>query len=188
VVRQDHKEVADLGRYITADYERSEFYLSQCNFQQGATEHIITIPSVNSTSTTSPSGHSLPVGAIVGIVVGCVLITVGLVLCLLFFKKYPPFAKKRAEKESDRTDEIHEAEEYTGKPELDTITPDIKPATEIAGEAIEYYRPAKDVTFEMGNPAPDVVHEMPGDSPKAQELSAEGRPPESASPISPMST
>ena len=104
-------------------------------------------------------------------------------LCLLFFKKCPPFAKKRIEKKSERIDETHETEEYTGKPELDTITAGIKPATEIAGEAVEYYRPDKDVVFEMGKSAPKVVHEMPGDSPEVQELSTGDPTPDSAGPI-----
>jgi hypothetical protein len=162
-----------LDRYLTVDYERSEFYVSQCAFQQDATEHIITIPSVNSTSANPPSvahGHSLPTGAIVGIAVGGVLLGVILVLALLFFFKKRPFAKPQVAKPTE--DPPVEMVEYsfTGKPELDSAPMSPKPATEISGMPVEYYRPDKEATSELVGTGPSTIYEMMGDTPKAQEL------------------
>jgi hypothetical protein len=174
-----------MDSYLTVDYERSEFYVSQCAFQQGATEHIITIPSLNSTSVSPTSSHSFPLPAIVGIAVGGIILGVVLVLGLLFFFKIPPFAKSKAKSQTGPTDEVQEMTEYMDKPELDTIPISAKPATEIAGTAVEYYRPDKDGSRELENTGPDMVYEMLGDTPRAQELHAAERSPISqGSPLS----
>ena len=174
------------SRYLTVDYERSTFYLSQCAFQGGATQHIIPILSTNSsTNSTSPnptsspassgSSHSFPIGAIVGIAIGGILLGVVLVLALLFFKKIGPFAKKPEEVSKPPEEPPIEMVEYrfTGKPELDSSPAPVsqKHASEIGGMPVEYYAPEKEGTsageLEAG---PSMIFEMMGDTTRAQEL------------------
>ena len=93
-----------------------------------------------------------------------------MVLCLLFYFKIPPFAKPKTE--TVPTEDVEEMTEYMGKPELDTFPVSPKPATEIAGMAVEYYRPDKEEARELEDTGPNVVYEMLGDTPKAQELHA----------------
>ena len=70
--------------YLIADYERQNFSISQCTWDPGAKERIITIHPANVTSNStassaSPSGgsgahhRSLPAGAIAGIVIAALL-------------------------------------------------------------------------------------------------------------------
>ncbi|KAL2827131.1 aspartic peptidase domain-containing protein [Aspergillus cavernicola] len=88
--------------YLTADYERRVFNVSQCIWDEGAEEAIVTISSQDATSDTdpdepsssgndnstpSPSSHdsSLSTSAIVGIVIGAVAAIVLIALTALFF-------------------------------------------------------------------------------------------------------
>ena len=109
-------------RYLIADYQRSNFSLSQCAFVDGANEDIVTIHPVgyvapapgNSTSgngTTSGSGagsshssSSLGRGATAGIAVGAAAILITLILLGLafYFRKWP-FHKRREAAELDAT-------------------------------------------------------------------------------------
>ncbi|KAF8858808.1 hypothetical protein BDZ45DRAFT_386951 [Acephala macrosclerotiorum] len=68
-------------RYLTVDYEGSKFYLSQTTFLQNASQHIIAIPSLNSTSSDNTLHHSLPIGAIAGLVVARILAGITLMTC-----------------------------------------------------------------------------------------------------------
>jgi hypothetical protein len=164
-----------LGRYLTVDYERSKFYISQTAFQQGATEHIITISPPNSTRTAVPEpspSHSLPTAAIVGIAVGCIILGVVGMLALLFLLKKRPFAKPKEDTKPSEEAPIEMIEyNFEGKPELgDTALPP-KPPTEMAAVAVEYYPPDKDAR-ELESPRPNVVYEMDGGMPGVQELHA----------------
>jgi len=157
-------------------------------FQQSATEHIITIPSLNTTVTVvkvPSSGHSLPIAAIVGIAVGCIILGVVAVLALLFFLKKRPFVKPKNEANPPEEPPVEMTEyNFEGKPELgDTAMPP-KPPTEMAGVAVEYYPPDKNAR-ELESPTPDVVYEMLGDTPGVQELHAVDSP--AHSPRSPAS-
>lgn len=164
-----------MDRYLTVDYERSKFYVSQTAFQEGATEHIITISSPNSTVNvvpSPPSGHSLPTAAIVGIAVGCVILGVVGVLALLFFLKKRPFAKPKEDAKPSEEPPIEMTEHtFGGKPELDDTAMPPKPPTEMAAVAVEYYPPDKDAR-ELESPRPNIIYEMLGDTPRAQELHA----------------
>lgn len=118
-------------------------------------------------------GHSLPIAAIVGIAVGCIILGVVAVLALLFFLKKRPFAKKKEEAKSsgDAPIEMTEHTPYDGKPELgDTALPP-KPPAEMNAVAVEYYPPDKNAR-ELESPRPNVVYEMAGDTPEVQELHA----------------
>lgn len=103
--------------YLTVDYERSTFYLSQTSFTQNASQHIIAIPSINSTSSESVDSsqglkiHALPVGTIVGISIACILAGIAfMAYTLILFRR-----SSRKKKTSETSPEI----EYAGKPELD---------------------------------------------------------------------
>ncbi len=89
-------------------------------------------------------------------------------LSVLFFFKWPPFAKWRVGKGSNKADET---EEYTGKPELEASTSPWSHAAEIAGRVIEHYQSGKDAACELGESA-NTVHEMLGDGPEVRELPA----------------
>jgi len=187
IVRAANDTQYTLGRtflqeaYLSVDYERSKFYVSQAQWIAGANEHIITITAANSTSTGSSesSGHGLSTGAIVGIAIGCFLVGVIVIAGLLFFLKrrrskttaqtvgdsgYPPDAK-------DQVDGF-------GKAELDAGGP----GHEIGGTAIEYFQPNKVETHEVPSPteprspppppSPAPVYEMVGDGVTLPELPA----------------
>ena len=90
-------------RYLTADYERGNFSLSQCIWDQDANESIQTIHSTNWTAqsrgnssastsnASSPGSSSLTTGAIVGIVIVVVLIIacVAILAILRHYRKWP---------------------------------------------------------------------------------------------------
>lgn len=177
--------------YLTVDYERSKFYVSQFAFQGGATQHIIPILSTNSTSPTttsspasSDSSHSFPIGAIVGIAVDGILLEVVLVLALLFLKKIGPFAKKPEEVSKPPEEPPIEMVKYqfTGKPELDSSPAPVsqKHISEIGGIPVEYYAQEKEGTrageLEAG---PSMIYEMMGDTHRAQELQGTASSPNS---------
>ena len=95
-------------RYLTVDYERKNFSLSQCDFS-GRPSHIVAISSVNATSTNAPgttpstsatpsggtsgnqnSSSSLSSSAIAGIAIGIIalaIILAGTVIFMLWRKK-----------------------------------------------------------------------------------------------------
>lgn len=80
-------------RYLSADYERKVFNVSECVWNQGAEENIVTITSRDSDSDSgngdgsSSSGSSgLSGGAIAGIVVACV-VAVALIAAVIVLRK-----------------------------------------------------------------------------------------------------
>lgn len=159
--------------YLTVDYERSTFYLSQCLFDPGASEHIIAIPSINSTSTDSPSGNSLSAGAIAGIVIACILVGIWVTIVLLFL-----FRRRRSQLpeetgslgNTEQLDLSGKAElDATGKVELDAIETENR-GYEIGGTAIDRYELPE--SSALTTPSPDPVFEMIGDNAKLHELSA----------------
>jgi hypothetical protein len=185
-------------RYLTVDYERSEFYLSQASFAQNASQHIITIPSINSTSGNETISHRLPIGAIVGIAIGGVVVLVGLTICVLIFLKRTPCNKHEPEEAPpayppDPKDEFV----FTGKPELDGGREIGSPVPVTSGTAVEYYPPDKHVSHEIAEgrmlprPASTIIHEMSGDRPERHEMLGDTDQsrlrPLSPEPVSPVS-
>jgi hypothetical protein len=82
--------VVDFGRYLTVDYERGNFSVSQCVWQDGAPERISAILSpayINSSSTTTSSNSaSKPVGAgIIAAVVIAAIVVLALAAGLGYF-------------------------------------------------------------------------------------------------------
>jgi len=82
--------VVDFGRYLTVDYERGNFSVSQCVWQDGAPERISAILSPeyanSSSTTTSSTSASKPVGAgIIAAVVIAVIAVLALAAGLGYF-------------------------------------------------------------------------------------------------------
>jgi hypothetical protein len=164
-------------RYLTVDYERSEFYLSQASFAQNASQHIITIPSINSTSSNETTSHRLPVGAIVGIAIGGVVVVVGLTICVLIFLKHTPCNKHEPEEAPPAYPPDPKVEfVFNGKPELDGGREVGSPAPVTIGTAVEYYPADKHASHEIAEgrmlprPASTNIHEMSGDHPERHEM------------------
>lgn len=70
-------------RYLTADYERRNFSISQCSWENGAKSHIVAVKSPN--DRIPPASHRISTGAIAGIAVGgsavlIILILLGIIL------------------------------------------------------------------------------------------------------------
>ena len=159
------------------DYERSEFYLSQASFAQNATQHIITIPSINSTSSNETTNHHVPVGAIVGITIGSVVVVVGLTVCVLIFLKRTPCNKHKPEEVPPAYPPDPKNEYvFTGKPELDGGREVGSPAPMTIGTAVEYYPADKHASHEIAEgrmlprPASTIIYEISGDRPERQEM------------------
>lgn len=162
--------------YLTADYEREKFYISQTNFA-GAPEHIIAILSVNATSTSTststptstpnPSGpKGSPLALIVGVVVGGLVLGAIAIVAFLFMR-HRRAAKAKAETPAP-------AEENGSYP-LEK-----KEAPEELGEPVEVHGTARTISevpdtstalHELMAPPP-VIFEMPGDLPIVPELSS----------------
>ncbi|KAJ8606953.1 hypothetical protein MRB53_040618 [Persea americana] len=95
--------------YLSVDWERSVFNVSQCVWQSGLQENIVTIEPLHatsstpsgSTSSTTKSKSSLSDGAIAGIVIGAVTGITLLVLMAIFVSR----RRQRASKSMDPSDE-----------------------------------------------------------------------------------
>jgi hypothetical protein len=170
--------------YLTVDYERSQFYISQTQFVAGANEHIITIPSSNSTAASSSqsSHHGLSTGAIAGIAIACFLVGIGVVGGILFLLK-----RRRSKKvgeaggDSGYPPDTKDQVDGFGKAELDAGDT-ASPGHEMGGKAIEYFQPDKVEVHEVSSPvepqsplpppSPDPVYEMTGEGLNLSELPA----------------
>lgn len=101
--------------YLIVDYERGNFSVNPCVWDSDAASHIVSIPGVNSTSSTnstgtvgggggggsSNAGNGLSIGALVGIVIGIIVIVFAVSGCLLWFLVLVPRRKKREAKEPE---------------------------------------------------------------------------------------
>lgn len=85
-------------RYLTVDYDRRNFSVSQCSWVDGSTANVVTISSptsgTQSTNTTTTTPHKtsskfiINGGAIAGIVVGVVVVLAAMILlCILHRRK-----------------------------------------------------------------------------------------------------
>jgi hypothetical protein len=167
----------DKASYLTADYERSRFYLSQCRFDSNASERIVVILSVNSTTPESGAGASLSTGAIAGISVGIVLAVLALatVIFLIFRRRRRAKQAPRAAMEAYPPDKPEDG----AKPELDAQDT-AYPGHEICGTAIEFYKPDKYEPLMEGSPLtppppppePKPIYEMTGEGINLPELPA----------------
>ncbi|MCJ1368507.1 hypothetical protein MMC16_007651 [Acarospora aff. strigata] len=112
--------------YLVVDWERHNFSISQCVFQDPNPQHIVAIPPVGATdSPTAPQRGGLSTGATVAIAVAVVFVTLALIavaLAILFVRRRrrrnsvaPPIPEKP---EKPPPTPVPEPEEYR-KPELD---------------------------------------------------------------------
>lgn len=93
--------------YIIVDYERSNFSVRQCYWDQDVSQNVVAILPVNiTTSSSSPttttnasssSDSGLSIGAKAGIVVGCVMFFLLVVGMLIFFFVLPRYKKRKVE-------------------------------------------------------------------------------------------
>jgi len=89
--------------YFIVDYERSNFSISQCLFQEGSQEKLVGIPSANATATPSGLTEAKPANrsTIIGIAIAAVVlvaIVVSTVVILLCIRK-----RNRKRKEEEKT-------------------------------------------------------------------------------------
>ncbi len=123
--------------YIIVDWERHNFSISQCVFQDPNPQHLIAIPPVGNTDTpVAPQGGGLSTGAIVAIAVAVVFVTLALIsvaLAILFVKH-----KRRKRRNSEMQKDVEEEQ------------PQAPPAPP---ETVEYRKAELD-----GEPARDSPH------------------------------
>jgi hypothetical protein len=142
------------------NYERSKFYLSQTTFVQNASQHIIAIASINSTSSDN-SHHSLPVGAVACLAVACILASITLLVCAWIL------IKRRSSNKKIEANTLHD-DTLSGKPELDAGT-----NTALCG-----FPQDRHISHEIAEgrmltpPHSNPIFEAPGDHPETQELAA----------------
>lgn len=182
--------------YLIVDWERNNFSVSQCVFQDPNPQHLIAIPPVANTDTpVAPQGGSLSTGAIVAIAVAVVFVTLALIavaLAILFVKRRN---KKRRDSETPKAAEEEqpqapapppEIEEYR-KPELDGASPhvrDMKPFhldfgsghTSVAMShqgsvsKIDLATPASELSGPPILPDMPTRHELPAEEPTRSEF------------------
>ncbi len=179
-------EALTTNRYLTVDYERSKFYLSQTQFEVGASQRIVPIPSIDLSSMDAPSDGSLSAGAIAGIAVAGLVVVIGLLTSFFFFRRRRQ-RKTKDEATSHHTppdkDVFQKAELYAG--------PSPNHGQEVEGIAVEYFQPDKTelpessitspISLPLSSNPPELtvpIYEMAGDSPNLPELQTVERPQE----------
>ncbi|KAH6678196.1 aspartic peptidase domain-containing protein [Halenospora varia] len=141
--------------YLTVDYERSNFSLSQVRFEAGASQHIVAIPSINattnstSTSTDSSAGKSLTTGALASIIAGSIVVVIATIVGIYFF-----FKRRRTEKKAELPDNQIDNDDPYQKAELDAQ------GTHQTGHEMDGGTNA--AKFELQSPIPEPVYEMDG--------------------------
>lgn len=133
--------------YFIVDYERSNFSISQCLFEEGSQQKLVGIPSVNATATGSGQSSSKAAnrGTIVGIAVAAVVLVVVVVSAVVVFCCLRRRRSKQRNKEKEKAAAAKEAEE--------------------AEEAAERIRKGFDKA-ELGDDADHARYEMAGSGPQ----------------------
>ncbi|PGH26421.1 hypothetical protein AJ80_01919 [Polytolypa hystricis UAMH7299] len=160
--------------YLIADYERSNFSLSQCTFTAGAKPTIVPIKSVDAKIITisgpDPTSRSLSAGAIAGIVVG-------VVLGLLAIAGLAFFWTSRIQRRQAATDPSHPGYsemEDSNRPAAAEVSGDHpQPKTELEGSLLAKFSNKPPAEMDSGN------NNQPADgfySPKAEDAPQELAP------------
>jgi hypothetical protein len=170
-----------LYRYLTADYERRIFSVSQCSWVAGAKENLVAIlpPSLLPSSAAQHSvGHSVSHGAIAGIVIGCVAAAFIVAWAIFFWVKLRRRSQSSDEPIQPNTTEaltdIKAAPEEFRKPELDGEGAMRRELDSTNGNKIEGFR------SELY--AGEEAHELPAREEVAAEMAGSSRPTELLSP------
>ncbi len=101
--RADNDTQYTLGRtflqeaYLTVDWERQNFSISECVFPENMQQNLVSIQSPNDTTSSGGSSTGKTVGIAVGVVVGVLIIAAA--IGVFFWKKYQAKAKRESEKE-----------------------------------------------------------------------------------------
>lgn len=159
------------NRYLIVDYERSNFSVHQCIFQENVPQNLVPIPSTNKSNTTSVGSSSRPsslsAGADAGIAIGA------LALVLLAVGTWILLRRWRRRSLESRTQDVIEAQtpDIGQKVELETpdvphelalstpLTPEVE-GTELP-RAHELYSPPEFTELPGGDAQ---IHELSGES------------------------
>ncbi|TKA74751.1 hypothetical protein B0A49_02254 [Cryomyces minteri] len=147
--------------YLIADYERLNFTVAPCAWHENAVQHIVAIPSVN--STTSPSsnsspGSSFPAGAIAGVVVGIVVLIALVALVLFCLRRKRAKKRKAAELEDTSWSRPNGSDHSDAK-----LVPTAVDGELDSGAVHEMFAPHKQAYHEMHAPyKTDLPAEMGG--------------------------
>jgi len=179
--RADNDTQYTLGRtflqeaYLTADYERSKFTVSQVRWDPNANQQIIAIPSVNSSSnstappTSNPSHHSLSTGAIVGAAIGAFIIVLLAIAGAFFTIKRRREKKKVSDEVAFPPDNKEGNVGGFGKAELDAQGT-ASPGVEIGGTEAEKYEMIAAAQVAKAAAEPEPIFEMHGEGVAAHEM------------------
>lgn len=165
-----HKFSLEPHRYLTVDYERSNFSVHQCIFQENVQQDLVPIllanMSSNTTSTNRPS--SISAGADAGIAIGALLVV------LLAVGTWFLLRRRRRRRGEAQTHDVTEPPTFKFGPEAELDAPEMphelalsNPLTpEVEGTEL----PRVHELF-----SPPEVTELPGESAEVYELSGESR-------------
>jgi hypothetical protein len=163
-----------VNRYLTADYDRSQFTVSPCVWPSTFTQDLHAIYQPNSTlaQTTQSTKASTPIGAIVGGVVGGIVV-LGLAFILLWFCYLKPRRKRRKAAELEA---IAAGENSSQLPNstLNLEPSELDPTSEFRGVELSAYEEAEKkrrAEAEMAG-TPILGHEMDSHTPVGSELGA----------------
>ncbi|EEU34955.1 uncharacterized protein NECHADRAFT_78521 [Fusarium vanettenii 77-13-4] len=172
--------------YLTADYERHVFNVSQCTWDGGAEENLVTIlPKSSQSSSNSDDGKdsdpsdddkspdnmeqkSLSTGAIVGIVIGVVAAIAAVVAFFIIRRRRQPAKQPlHGPTRNDETDTSADSPGF-GKSELHADAIELRPPPELMGDVNhlhELHSESKDAVGQTGRGSP--LYELVGsDVPK----------------------
>ncbi|KAL2688992.1 hypothetical protein Neosp_003042 [[Neocosmospora] mangrovei] len=177
--------------YLTADYERHVFNVSQCTWDEGAEENVVTIlpkgskstsnsddekdddgkdsdPSDDDDSSDNKAQNALSTGAIVGIVIGVVAVIAAVVAFLIIRRRRQP-SKQPANgpTRNEETDTSTDSPGF-GKSELHADAIELKPPPELMGDVHHFHElhsESKEAIGQTGKGSP--LYELVGsDVPK----------------------
>jgi hypothetical protein len=184
--------------FLTVDWERQNFSVSQNSWVAGAQQHLVPIQSINGTTGNGTVGGAAPAttkvtplsgGAIAGIAVGAIaILLLSAVLALMYLRSRRKQSKEVDEEPNTKTMDTESSKDDDGtgninvfpKAELDANTP---AALRHEADDGTFYNPKAGLDRSQSSSQANLVHEsdakereifeMEGDMPKRQE--ADGR-------------
>jgi len=195
------REATNMNRYVTADYDRRTFSVSQCAWEAGAKQNIVSIlppgqKAVNETSEAtnkSASSKPLPIGAIAGGAGGGVVLLIAVSLLVYFFcikprrRQAEVSAAAAAALASEQQAQGQRSPVAFGKPELDNDG-EIKALYEMKADQIRwvveadgrermrYELDGKTYVYEKEDDGRTIVYELDARDKGVWVVEADGRP------------